>query len=87
MSKWTPLWDANQDRRDVVKSARCTVRQPEDYLPLNACEFAGELLEFTCDARSCIDGTFCPKTCFGDPSVYVSCPTRLEKLRNKKDPP
>ena len=89
MPKWTPPFLAEPEKTvDVSKSASFSI-SPEDSLPLNACEFAGALLEYTLGARSCsgTDGTFCPKSSFSDPSIYCSCPTRLEKLKNRNDPP
>ena len=88
MPEWAPLWNVHDKGLDVGKSPSCSIR-PEESLPINACEFAGALLEYTLGARSCsgADGTFCPKSCFGDPSVYCSCPTRFEKLKNRKDLP
>jgi hypothetical protein len=82
-----PLWEVNVPQRGVVKSARCAARPNVDRgLPLDACEFAGALVDATCDARLCVDGTFCPKRCFGDPVVYGSCPARLEKKqKSRKD--
>ena len=92
MPKWTPPFLAKPEEKleelDVGKSASCSIC-PEDSLPINACEFAGALLEYSLGARSCsgADGTFCPKSSFSDPSIYSSCPTRLEKLKNRNDPP
>ena len=81
-----PIWDVNQQLSGVINSHSCVSRSPVDFgLQLNACEFVGALVDASCDARTCADGTFCPSRCYSDSAVYGSCPTRLEKLKNKKE--
>jgi hypothetical protein len=89
MTEWKPFWDVNQPRRDLRKSTKFCgydVEAPAP-LPLDACEFAGSLVDESCDGRICVDGAFCPSRLFGNPAIYASCPTRLEKLKTKKDQP
>ena len=84
MTEWRPVWDVGRDGRGVVQSARCA-RQPDvdRSLPEGCCEFVGGLVYVTFDGRTCADGTFCPARIFRDPKVFVGCPTRLEKLRDR----
>ncbi len=78
------LWDVNRRQGSAVKSARCA-RVPADLKPLGCCEFVGGVVDSTVTARTCYDGTFCPFRVFSDPTVYASCPARLEKLKLKKE--
>ena len=44
---------------------------------LAASEFVGDVVDQTVvDGRYCVDQTFCPARCFGDPAVFEVCPTR-----------
>jgi hypothetical protein len=56
-------------------------------LSLFACEFIGSVIDENLEDRRCSDGTFCAKRLFDNPAIYASCPTRLEKLKTKKDQP
>jgi hypothetical protein len=52
--------------------------------PAGCCELVGASVGLGGDGRFCSDGTFCPKRLYSDAQVFVSCPTRIEKLKAKE---
>jgi hypothetical protein len=84
MIEWVPFWDVNRQGRGVVQSARCA-RVPDVVDRAGCCEFVGALVDDIFDGRRCKDGTFCPSRCYSVPSVYASCPTRIDKLKGRKE--
>ncbi len=87
MTEWRPLWDANQEKRFATKQTMSACLPAKDRdVSESCCDFVGELVDATCDGKYCLaDRTFCPPRIFEDSKVWVTCPTRLEKLKNKKE--
>jgi hypothetical protein len=52
--------------------------------PVGCCELVGASVGVGGDGRFCCDGTFCPKRLYSDAQVFVSCPTRIGKLKERK---
>ena len=55
--------------------------------PVGCCEFVGDIVFFEGGGRYCSDKTFCPRRIFADAKIYATCPTRIEKLRERKEQP
>ena len=86
MTEWRLLWDVNPEERFTVKSASAVrtpaIRDMKDC----CCDFVGGLVNATCEGRYCLaDNTFCPQRIFEDSKIWETCPTRLEKLKIKKE--
>ena len=52
---------------------------------VGCCEFVGGLVVSEDGGRYCFDKTFCPKRIFADSKIYADCPSRLEKLKDRKE--
>lgn len=49
----------------------------------DVCEFVRDpVFEGSC-GRKCCDGTFCPSRIYGAAAIFVTCPTRVAKLKAK----
>jgi hypothetical protein len=76
-NRWQPFWkpkDSSTEKATVITEASA---------PTGCCEFVRDLVDPTIDGRRCFNNTYCPKRIFADPKLFDSCPTRLEKLKDK----
>jgi hypothetical protein len=73
------------ERRVKAKVIQVVVEYAAAAMP-DVCEFARDFTYPGSIDRLCVDKTFCPIRLFSDFTIYCSCPTRIEKLRelNKK---
>jgi hypothetical protein len=77
LNRWQPLWtpkDAPTEKATVITEAAA---------PAGCCEFVRDLVDPAIDGRRCVNNTYCPKRIFADSKLFGSCPTRLEKLKDK----
>jgi hypothetical protein len=77
LNRWQPLWtpkDSSTEKTNIFTEAAT---------PAGCCEFVRDLVDPTIDGRRCVDNTYCPKRIFADSKLFNSCPTRLEKLKDK----
>jgi hypothetical protein len=51
---------------------------------VDVCEFVRNFVVSGSGARYCVDGVSCSVRIYGVAKVFVGCPTRLEKLKDKE---
>jgi hypothetical protein len=61
------------------------IKKP-DLLPpaISCCEFVRGFVFPGSDGRYCVCGTFCPSRIFADPAQYLTCDTRVSRLKVEK---
>ena len=68
-----PVW--------MPKKASETKSVTDDPAPAGSCEFVGVRIYEGSEGRKCKFGSVC--FLFAEPVLYVLCPTRIEKLKEK----
>ncbi len=85
LAKPATMPDKNQP---ACQTASPTVKSPTPPpIVIDVCEFVGDYVFPGSSGRKCFDGTFCPVSVYGKLTVYQTCPTRLLKLRERKEQP
>jgi hypothetical protein len=73
-----PLWQPRDSKREVKDPVPGLV---QDKAPEASCEFVGDPIYKGSSGRKCRFGGCC--FLFGDVALYASCPSRIEKLKEK----
>ncbi len=74
-----------QAKAVIAAAVAVDAKQPDPQH--NICEFARGFVYGGSDGRYCCDRTFCPRSLYEDAKVFVTCPTYLAKLKDKKEQP
>ena len=78
--EWQPLWKSSSEKVKPEPKAFIVSGAPA---PAGSCEFVGDLLYVGSSGRHCTLGGSC--FLFLKASDYVNCPSRAEKLKDKKE--
>lgn len=80
MSNLQPLWKPSSGKSSEPAIAEVSSEfKIEDRVLEGWCEFVGGLISEGCSGRLCLFGG----CCFLFAAVYASCPSRIEKLKEK----